>query len=147
VTFATTELRDYPARKVCRILRIPRSSYYHMRRYGARRTAYKAKESQAIVRYLFDIYLNFFTGDGQLRITPVMLFGRTDFSLTAASPHPSGSINETAVASAIACLFRFHVRTLPAVTEECFVHTSADQVFLLRGMLPGMMLGLMGSLF
>lgn len=47
--FATTELRDYPARKVCQILRIPRSSYYHSRRYGARRAAYKAKESQQVI--------------------------------------------------------------------------------------------------
>lgn len=48
MTFATTELRDYPAHKVCQILQIPRSSYYHRRRYGARRTAYKVKESQAV---------------------------------------------------------------------------------------------------
>lgn len=48
MTFAVTELREYPARKVCRLLNIPRSSYYHMRRYGARRTEYKAKESQAV---------------------------------------------------------------------------------------------------
>ena len=49
MTFATTELRDYPARKVCRLLDIPRSSYYHMRRHGGRRTAYKAKETQAVI--------------------------------------------------------------------------------------------------
>lgn len=48
MTFAATELREYPARKVCRLLNIPRSSYYGMRRYGARRTEYKAKESQAV---------------------------------------------------------------------------------------------------
>ena len=48
MTFAATELRDYPARKVCHLLNIPRSSYYGMRRYGARRTEYKAKESQAV---------------------------------------------------------------------------------------------------
>lgn len=48
MTFAATELRDYPARKVCHLLNIPRSSYYGMRRYGARRAEYKAKESQAI---------------------------------------------------------------------------------------------------
>lgn len=48
MTFAATQLRDYPARKVCQLLNIPRSSYYCMRRYGARRTEYKAKESQAV---------------------------------------------------------------------------------------------------
>lgn len=48
MTFAATELRDYPARKVCQILQIPRSSYYHMRRYGARRTVYKREQSQAV---------------------------------------------------------------------------------------------------
>ena len=49
MTFAATELREYPARKVCRLLDIPRSSYYGMRRYGARRAEYKAKESQAVI--------------------------------------------------------------------------------------------------
>lgn len=48
MTFAATELRDYPACKVCRLLKIPRSSYYHTRRYGARRAEYKVKESQAV---------------------------------------------------------------------------------------------------
>lgn len=48
MTFAATELREYPARKVCQILQIPRSSYFHMRRYGARRTAYKMEERQAV---------------------------------------------------------------------------------------------------
>ena len=48
MTFAATQLRDYPARKVCQLLNIPRSSYYGMRRYGARRAEYKAKESQAV---------------------------------------------------------------------------------------------------
>ena len=48
MTFAATELQDYPARKVCQLLNIPRSSYYGMRRYGARRTAYKVKESQVV---------------------------------------------------------------------------------------------------
>lgn len=49
MTFAASELRDYPARKVCLLLNIPRSSYYGMRRYGARRAEYKAKESQAVI--------------------------------------------------------------------------------------------------
>ena len=49
MTFAATELQDYPARKVCQLLNIPRSSYYGMRRYGARRTAYKVKESQEVI--------------------------------------------------------------------------------------------------
>ena len=48
VSFAASELREYPARKVCQILNIPRSSYYHQRRYGAHRIAYKAEESQAV---------------------------------------------------------------------------------------------------
>lgn len=48
MTFAAMELWDYPARKVCQLLNIPRSSYYGMRRYGARRAEYKAKESQAV---------------------------------------------------------------------------------------------------
>ena len=48
MTFAATELREYPARKVCRLLKIPRSSYYHMRRYGVRRAEYKAKETKAV---------------------------------------------------------------------------------------------------
>lgn len=48
MTFAATELREYPARKVCQLLNIPRSSYYGMRRYGVRRAEYKAKESQAV---------------------------------------------------------------------------------------------------
>lgn len=47
--FAASELREYPARKVCKLLNIPRSSYYRMRRYGARRAEYKAKESQAVI--------------------------------------------------------------------------------------------------
>lgn len=42
------ELKEYPAGKVCRILQIPRSSYYDKRRNGVRRTVYKAKESQAV---------------------------------------------------------------------------------------------------
>lgn len=46
--FAVTELREYPARKVCQILKIPRSSYYALRRSGVRRTEYKVKESQAV---------------------------------------------------------------------------------------------------
>ena len=49
MTFAATELRDYPARKVCQLLNIPRSSYYGMRRYGARRAEYKAEETQAVI--------------------------------------------------------------------------------------------------
>lgn len=48
MTFAATRLGDYPACKVCRILRIPRSSYYAVRRNGARRAEYRAKESQAV---------------------------------------------------------------------------------------------------
>lgn len=48
MSFAASELREYPARKVCQILNIPRSSYYHQRRYGAHRIAYKAEESQAV---------------------------------------------------------------------------------------------------
>lgn len=48
MTFAASELRDYPARKVCRLLDIPRSSYYRMRRYGARRAEYKAKQTDAV---------------------------------------------------------------------------------------------------
>ena len=48
MTFAVTELREYPARKVCQILQIPRSSYYAMRCNGVRRTEYKVKESQAV---------------------------------------------------------------------------------------------------
>ncbi len=43
-----TELRKYPARKVCQILQIPRSSYYAARRHGGRRQEYKEKESQAV---------------------------------------------------------------------------------------------------
>lgn len=50
MTFAATELREYPARKVCRILQVPRSSYYDMRRNGVRRKAYKEKESQAVCK-------------------------------------------------------------------------------------------------
>lgn len=46
--FAVTELREYPARKVCQVLVIPRSSYYALRRNGVRRAANKAKESQAV---------------------------------------------------------------------------------------------------
>ena len=49
MTFAATELREYPARKVCHLLNIPRSSYYHMRRYGARRAEYKEKETKAVI--------------------------------------------------------------------------------------------------
>lgn len=49
MTFAALELREYPACKVCQLLNIPRSSYYDMRRYGARRTEYKVKESQAVI--------------------------------------------------------------------------------------------------
>lgn len=48
MTFAATQLGEYPARKVCRILNIPRSSYYASRRGGARRAEYKVKESQAV---------------------------------------------------------------------------------------------------
>lgn len=48
MSFAASQLREYPARKVCRLLNIPRSSYYHTRRYGARRAEYKAKENQAV---------------------------------------------------------------------------------------------------
>lgn len=48
MTFAAGELREYPARKVCQILQIPRSSYYAQRRDGARRAEYKVKESQAV---------------------------------------------------------------------------------------------------
>ena len=48
MSFAATELREYPARKVCKILQIPRSSYYASRRHGVRRAEYKVKESQAV---------------------------------------------------------------------------------------------------
>ena len=41
MSFAATNLREYPARKVCRILQIPRSSYYAMRRNGVRRAVAK----------------------------------------------------------------------------------------------------------
>lgn len=42
------ELGAYPASKVCRILQIPRSSYYAMRRNGVRRAVYKERETQAV---------------------------------------------------------------------------------------------------
>ena len=48
MSFAARELREYPARKVCNILHIPRSSYYASWRHGARRAEYKVKESQAV---------------------------------------------------------------------------------------------------
>lgn len=41
MSFAATNLREYPARKVCQILQIPRSSYYAMRRNGVRRAVAK----------------------------------------------------------------------------------------------------------
>ena len=54
MTFAAAELRDYPARKVCRLLNIPRSSYYDQLRHGSRRSEYRAKESQAVCeKFLF----------------------------------------------------------------------------------------------
>ena len=48
MSFAVTRLREYPARKVCQVLQVPRSSYYAMRRDGARRAAYKAEQSRAV---------------------------------------------------------------------------------------------------
>lgn len=48
MNFAVAELRDYPAGKVCRVLNIPRSSYYDVLRNGASRREYHAKESQKV---------------------------------------------------------------------------------------------------
>jgi len=48
VSFAATNLREYPARKVCRILQIPRSSYYAMRRNGVRRAVAKEELRRAV---------------------------------------------------------------------------------------------------
>lgn len=48
VNFAITELRGHPARKVCKILQIPRSSYYDTRRNSVRRKAYKVDESRTV---------------------------------------------------------------------------------------------------
>ena len=59
MTFAASELREYPACKVCQLLNIPRSSYYDMRRYGARRTEYKAKESQAVINMFIEHHGSF----------------------------------------------------------------------------------------
>ena len=42
------ELQEYPARKVCQVLHIPRSSYYASRRDGARRAVTKEKLIQAV---------------------------------------------------------------------------------------------------
>lgn len=48
MSFAATNLREYPARKVCRILQIPRSSYYAMRRNGVRRAVAKEELRRAV---------------------------------------------------------------------------------------------------
>jgi len=48
VSFAATNLREYPARKVCQILQIPRSSYYAMRRNGVRRAVAKEELRRAV---------------------------------------------------------------------------------------------------
>jgi len=50
VSFAAAELGEYPASKVCRILKIPRSSYYDTRRNGPARREYKAAETQAVYK-------------------------------------------------------------------------------------------------
>lgn len=42
------KLGEYPARKVCQILQIPRSSYYDVRRNGVRRHVYKEAEQAAV---------------------------------------------------------------------------------------------------
>lgn len=46
--FAVTELREYPAGKVCKVLKIPRSSYYDMLRKGAKNKEYTAAETQKV---------------------------------------------------------------------------------------------------
>lgn len=48
MSFAATNLREYPARKVCQILQIPRSSYYAMRRNGVRRAVAKEELRRAV---------------------------------------------------------------------------------------------------
>lgn len=48
MSFAAARLGEYPARKVCRILQIPRSSYYAMRRNGVRRAVYKEEVKRAV---------------------------------------------------------------------------------------------------
>lgn len=49
MTFAATELREYPARKVCQLLAIPRSTVYHARRHGGRREVDKREECEAVL--------------------------------------------------------------------------------------------------
>lgn len=48
MSFAVTRLREYPARKVCQVLQVPHSSYYAMRRDGARRAVYKEEVKRAV---------------------------------------------------------------------------------------------------
>ena len=48
MSFAATHLREYPARKVCQVLQIPRSSYYATRRNGVRRAVYKEELRRAV---------------------------------------------------------------------------------------------------
>lgn len=48
MSFAAARLGEYPARKVCRVLQIPRSSYYAMRRNGVRRAVYKEEVKRAV---------------------------------------------------------------------------------------------------
>lgn len=53
------ELGEYPARKVCQLLNIPRSTYYHVRRHGGRREVEKEKEIQAVYDCLVEHHGSF----------------------------------------------------------------------------------------
>lgn len=48
MNFAARELREYPAGKVCRLLRISRSTLYHRRKYGEPHSRYTPEEKQAV---------------------------------------------------------------------------------------------------
>lgn len=49
MSFAATELREYPARKVCQLLAVPRSSLYYAQRHGGRRAVDKKEECEAVL--------------------------------------------------------------------------------------------------
>ena len=59
MNFATAELREYPAGKVCQVLKIPRSSYYNTLRKGVARKEYKAAEMQAVYKKFMDHHGSF----------------------------------------------------------------------------------------
>lgn len=59
MTFAARELREYPARKVCQLLVIPRSTLYHARRHGGRREVDKAEECEAVLAASIEHYGSF----------------------------------------------------------------------------------------